>query len=62
MDDVRILLHRHPVVLARVRDHDGIHDVSHGAESGWRCTCREPVCHHVSAVRQVTRPAARVVA
>jgi len=54
-DDVQILIARDPVILARVRDDFGIHDVTHGSETGWRCSCAEAgPCAHQLAVRQLT--------
>ena len=61
-DEVRVLLlHRGSVVLAKVRDRDGVHDVSCGAEASWRCgSCPEAgQCRHVrAALRQLTRAVA----
>lgn len=54
-DAVQILIARDPVILARVRDDFGIHDVTHGSETGWRCSCAEAgPCAHQLAVRQLT--------
>lgn len=56
LDDVRIIIHRGPVIVARVRDDAGVHDVEHAAEGGWSCgTCRnEYRCVHAHVVSQVT--------
>jgi len=52
---VHIVCSAGEVVVARVRDDSGIWDVSHGAETGWTCSCGELCCAHALATQQTLR-------
>lgn len=42
------------VVSASVRDSAGVWDVRWTTSQGWTCSCPEPCCCHVSAVKALT--------
>jgi hypothetical protein len=58
VDGVHVVCHVGDVVVARVRDDFGIHDVTHGHLTGWSCSCGEDGhCCHVLATQQTTEAA-----
>lgn len=42
------------VIDAAVHDSRGIHDVRFARVMGWSCSCGQPACLHVSAIRALT--------